>query len=216
MAEGQRADPFGAFAAMDNSFIATLASSFLDKSPRCLAYFGLDRLCRFANSNFSRTFGLDPAAISSVTLAGIMGQEAGKRITALEAELMSGGTVTFNLSVLPPERDGTEVNGYLIPHFDGTGAVIGYIASLEDVTDRHRALDTLLRREKFVTSLLDAAVDGILTIDARGMVQSVNRACCKMFGFDEIELVGAPLSMLMPTPHQHRHAAYVDNYTATP
>ena len=107
------------------------------------------------------------------------------------------------------------MTGSLIPHFDGTGAVIGYIASIEDVTDRHRALDTLLRREKFVTSLLDAAVDGILTIDARGMIQSVNRSCCQMFGFDEIELVGAPLAMLMPTPHQHRHAAYVDNYMSS-
>ena len=39
MAEGQLADPFGAFVtAMDDTFVATLASSFLDKSPQCLAY----------------------------------------------------------------------------------------------------------------------------------------------------------------------------------
>ena len=197
MAEGQRVDPFGAFVAtMEDNFIATLASSFLDKSPQCLAYFGLDRLCRFANPNFCRIFGLDPAAAGSATLAGIMGQVAGDRFSALEAEVRAGDTVTFNLSALPPARDRTEVTGSLIPHLNAAGAVIGYIAAIEDVTDRHRALDTLLRREKFVTSLLDAAVDGILTIDARGVIQSVNRSCCRMFGFDEIELVGAP----------HRHA----------
>ena len=216
MAEGQRVDPFGAFvAAMEDDFIATLASSFLDKSPQCLAYFGLDQLCRFANSNFSRIFGLDPAAAGSTTLAGIMGQVAGDRFSALEAGVRAGDTVTFNLSALPPARDRTEVTGSLIPHFNAAGAVIGYIAAIEDVTDRNRALDTLLRREKFVTSLLDAAVDGILTIDARGVIQSVNRSCCRMFGFDEIELVGAPIAMLMPNPHQHRHAAYVDNYMSS-
>jgi hypothetical protein len=85
MAEGQRVDPFGAFvAAMEDDFIATLASSFLDKSPQCLAYFGLDQLCRFANSNFCRIFGLDPAAAGSTTLAGIMGQVAGDRFSGLE------------------------------------------------------------------------------------------------------------------------------------
>jgi PAS domain S-box-containing protein/diguanylate cyclase (GGDEF)-like protein len=216
MAEGQRVDPFGAFvAAMEEGFIATLASSFLDKSPQCLAYFGMDRLCRFANANFCRIFGLDPNAAGSATLAGIMGQEAGDRLGSLEAGVRAGDTVTFNLSATPPERDRTEVTGALIPHFDAAGAVVGYIVAIEDVTDRQRALDTLLRREKFVTSLLDAAVDGILTIDKRGVILTVNRSCCRMFGFDEIELVGAPLAMLMPAPHEHRHAAYVDNYMSS-
>src|SRR5690349_4549720 len=119
MAEGQRVDPFGAFvAAMEEDFIATLASSFLDKSPQCLAYFGLDQLCRFANSNFCRIFGLDPAVAGSASLAGIMGQEAGGRLTALEAGVRAGETVNFSLSALPPARDRTEVTGSLIPHFD--------------------------------------------------------------------------------------------------
>ena len=92
MAEGQRVDPFGAFvAAMEDGFIATLASSFLDKSPQCLAYFGLDRLCRFANSNFCRIFGLDPAAAGSATLAGIMGQAAGDRIERAGSRGEGGG-----------------------------------------------------------------------------------------------------------------------------
>src|SRR5688572_938068 len=106
MAEGQRVDPFGAFvAAMEDGFIATLAYSFLDKSPQCLAYFGLDQLCRFANSNFCRIFGLDPAAAGSATLAGIMGQAVGDRLNRLEAGVRAGDTVTFNLSALPPARD---------------------------------------------------------------------------------------------------------------
>ena len=112
MAEGQQLDPFGAFvAAMEDGFIATLASSFLDKSLQCLAYFGMDWLCRFANANFRRVFGLDPNAAASATLAGIMGQADGDRLGSLEAGVRVGDTVTFNLSVTPPERDRTEVTG---------------------------------------------------------------------------------------------------------
>jgi PAS domain S-box-containing protein/diguanylate cyclase (GGDEF)-like protein len=216
MAEGQSADPFEAFVtAVDDIFIATLASSYLDKSPMCLAYFGHDRLIGFANSNFARTFGFNPASDMPSTLAAILGQEPGGRIDALEAGAMAGQTVSFSLAVSPPATGPAEVSGFLIPHADRAGTVVGYMASIEDVTDRQQALDILLRREKFVTSLLDAAVDGILTIDSRGVIQSVNRACCQMFGFDEIELVGAPIAMLMPAPHQHRHAGYVDNYMSS-
>src|SRR5918994_430825 len=96
-----------------------------------------------------------PTSAASATLAGIMGQADGDRLGSLEAGVRVGDTVTFNLSVTPPERDRTEVTGALIPHFDAAGTVIGYIAAIEDVTDRRRALDTLLRREEFVTSLLD-------------------------------------------------------------
>jgi PAS domain S-box-containing protein/diguanylate cyclase (GGDEF)-like protein len=216
MAEGQRADLFGAFVtAMEDDFLATLASSFLDKSPLCLAYFGLDRRCRFANPNYRLTFGIDPATIGTTTLAEVMGPATVDRLNGLEAGAAAGETMTFSLVAQPRAADRTRVTGCLIPHRNADGTVVGYLAALEDVTDRQRALDTMLRREKFVTSLLDAAVDGILTIDARGMIQSVNRACCSMFGFDEIELVGSPIAMLMPAPHQHRHAAYVDNYLSS-
>src|SRR4051794_22860685 len=176
MAEGQRVDPFGAFVtAMEDGFFATLASSFLDRSPQCLAYFGLDRLCRFANSNFCRTFGLDPAAVGSATLTGIVGPEAGDRFSGLEARVKLGDTVTFNLSALPSLRDRTDITGSLIPHFDDAGTVIGYIATIEDVTDRQRALDILLRRGKFVTSLVGGAGGWVFAVGWGGVVQSGER-----------------------------------------
>src|SRR4051812_18707413 len=122
MAEGQLAEPFGAFVtAMDDIFIATLASSFLDRSPQCLAYFGLDRSSRFTNSNFDRIFGFDPAFAGPASLAAIMGQQAADRIEALEARALAGETVTFSLTVSPAATGRTEISGFLIPHADAGG-----------------------------------------------------------------------------------------------
>ena len=64
-------------------------------------------------------------------------------------------------------------------------------------------------------TVLDSAVDAIITIDARGIIQSVNRATLAMFGFAKQELVGEPLSMLMPEPYRSQHDGFVERYLET-
>lgn len=39
-------------------------------------------------------------------------------------------------------------------------------------------------------AIFDAAVDGIITINQSGMIEEVNRAACKLFGYSKEEIVG--------------------------
>jgi two-component system sensor kinase FixL len=64
-------------------------------------------------------------------------------------------------------------------------------------------------------AILDAAVDAILTMDSGGNIGWVNEATLGMFGYDENELIGAPMTVLMSSPHRERHQQYVDNYVKT-
>ncbi|MEM6710285.1 MAG: PAS domain S-box protein [Pseudomonadota bacterium] len=64
-------------------------------------------------------------------------------------------------------------------------------------------------------SILDAAVDPIITIDSSGHIQSVNRATEDVFGYPPDELLGQPLAMLMPEPHRSHHQGYIEHYLAT-
>lgn len=64
-------------------------------------------------------------------------------------------------------------------------------------------------------ALLEAAVDAIISIDERGSVQMVNPAGERLFGYTARELIGANVSVLMPSPYQEQHDGYLAHYLAT-
>ena len=64
-------------------------------------------------------------------------------------------------------------------------------------------------------AVLDTAVDGIITIDERGIIQSANPAVAKLFGFAANELVGRNVSILMPSAHGQQHDEYIARYLRT-
>src|SRR5688572_1141282 len=73
----------------------------------------------------------------------------------------------------------------------------------------HRALG---HAEAKTAAILDAAVDGIITIDENGTVESFNRAAERIFGYTAAEVVGHNVKMLMPEPYRSGHDGYIDAY----
>ncbi|MCA9618287.1 MAG: PAS domain S-box protein [Myxococcales bacterium] len=64
-------------------------------------------------------------------------------------------------------------------------------------------------------AVFEAAVDGILTIDGAGLVESLNPAAERMFGYSADELVGQNVKVLMPPPYHDEHDGYLRHYLAT-
>ncbi|MHC4133364.1 MAG: PAS domain S-box protein [Planctomycetota bacterium] len=69
--------------------------------------------------------------------------------------------------------------------------------------------------DELVSTILDAAVEGILIIDAKGTVESINPAALRMFGYTAEEVVGENVSTLMPVPYRAEHNGYIAEYLAT-
>jgi two-component system sensor histidine kinase ChiS len=109
-------------------------------------------------------------------------------------------------TVFPMELALSEVSGTDRRRFTGI---------VRDITVRKQAEDALRESQARIQAILDTAVDAIITIDERGIVESANPAVERMFGYAPAELIGRNISMLMPSPHRERHDEYIAHYLRT-
>jgi PAS domain S-box-containing protein len=83
---------------------------------------------------------------------------------------------------------------------------------VRDITQRKQAESELRDAEERMRSVVNHVVDGIITIDERGSVESYNPAAQKLFGYERAEVLGRNVKMLMPEPYHSEHDGYISNY----
>jgi two-component system sensor kinase FixL len=64
-------------------------------------------------------------------------------------------------------------------------------------------------------AIIDNAIDGLITIDDQGIIESINPSACKLFNYTEQEILGKNISILMPPPERAHHNGYLFRYKHT-
>lgn len=101
----------------------------------------------------------------------------------------------------------------IIPYRTLDDRIDGVVVTFVDITQRKLAADATLRdREQRLRAILDTAADAIVTIDQRGIIQSVNPATERMFGYTSAEMIGQSVNLLMPSPYREAHDGYLAKY----
>ncbi|MBD3645956.1 MAG: PAS domain S-box protein, partial [Pseudomonadales bacterium] len=93
-----------------------------------------------------------------------------------------------------------------------TEGMMVIISDLTDLRDTQQALDASIQRSR---TILDTAVDAIITIDEKGIMQSCNASVGQLFGYTADELVGQNVKMLMPSNYAAEHDDYLSRYVRT-
>jgi PAS domain S-box-containing protein len=96
------------------------------------------------------------------------------------------------------------------------GTVEYVICTGVDVTEREQAQLQARESETALDTLLQTVPASILAVNADGAIMLVNAASETMFGYRRQELIGHPLSMLIPERFQHRHAGHLGNFWRKP
>lgn len=83
---------------------------------------------------------------------------------------------------------------------------------LHDLSRRVEIEEALRKSQDQLRSIVESAVDGIVVIDDRGVIQAFNPAAERMFGYTVSEVLGKDVSMLMPNPDREEHDVYLKHY----
>ncbi|PRY12261.1 two-component system sensor kinase FixL [Pontibacter ummariensis] len=86
---------------------------------------------------------------------------------------------------------------------------------VHDITELKKAEAALRESESKINSIIQTAVDGIITIDKRGIMEMVNASAARLFGYTEEELLGKKINILMPEPDRSLHDNYMHHYHET-
>jgi len=72
-----------------------------------------------------------------------------------------------------------------------------------------------MEKAALLFAIIDNAIDGIITIDERGKIESINPSACKLFDYIPDEAIGNNIAMLMPEPDKAQHDEYLEPYQRT-
>lgn len=93
-------------------------------------------------------------------------------------------------------------------------------SSLESEIENLRAeLARLQKRfsesQERLHAVFETVVEGIITIDDHGAIDTANEAAGRLFGYRRDEMIGKNVNMLMPDPYHREHDGYLQNYLRT-
>lgn len=201
----------------------------LKSAPDAMLYADGNGCIVSANDRATEMLGYGPDEFRGMSVGAVVpvGEDiAGFLYPADPAQAKHLGSSLALQNLVATTRDGiaipVSVNLNSI-HRDGERMAIVAIRDATAVRERLEGLATSLaqqleelRAEKLKTSaILDTVVEGIVTIDDAGRIDSLNNAAEKFFGWRADEILGRNIKMLMPSPYQENHDGYLDAYRTT-
>jgi len=143
----------------------------------------------------------------------------------------------MRLEPIPPELDAAGVKSGLtvrVGHEDRPFALLAVLASEErtftpeecafvraaaSAIHARFALDdtrrALVESQARAHAVFETTVDGVITIDSRGHIESFNAGAERIFEYAAEEVIGRNVHVLMPEPYHSEHDGYMEAYQET-
>jgi PAS domain S-box-containing protein len=170
-----------------------------------------------ANSVFRNMLGYTESELYELTYLDVTYEEDRKTNQELVGELMEGKRQHFQIEKRYCRKDGTLVwvRNY-VSRVPGMGGVAPFwFAVVEDITQRKEEESARRYTEEKYRVMVETASDAVICLDESSAILLANPATTRVFGYDPTELIGKPLTMLMPEFLRKLHEGGFKRYLAT-
>jgi two-component system sensor kinase FixL len=171
---------------------SALLATIVDFSGDAIIGKSLNGIISSWNRGAERLFGYAPDEAIGKSITMLIPGDLIHEENLILSELIMGKALE-NMETVRMHKSGRriEVAITVSPVRDADGRVIGASKSVREIGIRKGT-------EAMLAAVVDNALDGLIVLDQFGNVETFNRACQKMFGYTEKEVIGSGIRMLVP------------------
>jgi PAS domain S-box-containing protein len=176
--------PNGNGARGDRVFVArqTQLEQVITQTPAMLTRCTRDLRYRYVSRAYAKMLGYTAKEIAGKPIVEIIGKKALKVIGPYVQKVLKGQQAEYEQIVPFAGIGNRHLHTIYIPDRDEAGNVIGWIASIVDITERKWAEELVRENERRFREMIDALPAAVYTTDAQGRLTHFNQACVELSG----------------------------------
>jgi PAS domain S-box-containing protein len=172
---------------------------------------------RFVSSAYAEMIGRRVEDVAGKSLVEIMGEVGYETIRPYVNKVLQGERAECESEVHFQGVGPRLLRIVYMPEKDERGNVEGWIASILDITERKRGEQVAQQ----LASIVEFSDDAIVSKDINGIIVSWNRGAQRLFGYSADDVVGKPITILIPAERQEegpqilariRRGEHIDHY----
>ncbi|MGA7168445.1 MAG: PAS domain S-box protein, partial [Candidatus Sulfotelmatobacter sp.] len=191
-----------------------LLLAFFENSPNLTFVKDSQSRYVYANEAFKKAFHI-PDDVNGKTDGELFSAEQAATFQAVDRQVLQSGR-PVKLEDVARYEDGLHTRiVQKFPLFTAEGKIYAIGGVVTDITDRKREESALRYSEENHRLVVETAPDAVISIDESGAILFANPATVRIFGYDPTELIGKPLTVLMPEFLRKLHEKGFSRYLAT-
>ncbi len=143
---------------------------------------GVEGNIRYASDSVEGLFGYDPSDAVGFDVLRVLDDEGALALRRTFEEMVAGDLLTVSLELRAAGPDGHWIDTEVIAANHLDDSIGGIVVHIRDVTERKRLEVRAREVERRHAAIIDSLVDGVMMVDADGVVVRTNEAFEVMFG----------------------------------
>ncbi len=161
--------------------------------PVLIAFVDAEQRLRFNNQSYLEWFGSQRRDSGGKHLREVLGDITYQKILPRVQAALAGHEQAFEWETPGASGETRIIQSHYVPHFGENEAVLGFDATVLDITEFRRAEEELRASQRLLQTVFDAIPHGIFVRDKEGRYLMVNEVLANRYGLKTEEFAGKHL-----------------------